>query len=69
VGVSNLIGGETAQQITGSSGEFTIRPEKDSPAGAGTTDRRQRVLDRRHESAKSFILARIHAIKSIWPAG
>jgi putative spermidine/putrescine transport system ATP-binding protein len=28
VGVSNLIGGETAQQITGSSDEFTIRPEK-----------------------------------------
>jgi putative spermidine/putrescine transport system ATP-binding protein len=28
VGVSNLIGGETAQKITGSSHEFTIRPEK-----------------------------------------
>lgn len=28
VGVSNLIGGETAQQIIGSSDEFTIRPEK-----------------------------------------
>ncbi len=28
VGVSNLISGETAQKITGSSAEFTIRPEK-----------------------------------------
>ena len=28
VGVSNLIGGETAQKITGSPAEFTIRPEK-----------------------------------------
>jgi putative spermidine/putrescine transport system ATP-binding protein len=28
VGVSNLIGGETAQKITGSTDEFTIRPEK-----------------------------------------
>jgi putative spermidine/putrescine transport system ATP-binding protein len=28
VGVSNLIGGATAQKITGSTNEFTIRPEK-----------------------------------------
>jgi putative spermidine/putrescine transport system ATP-binding protein len=41
VGVSNLIGGETAQQITGSSDGFTIRPEKihlqepGQPIGAG----------------------------------
>lgn len=41
VGVSNLIGGETAQQITGSSDDFTIRPEKihlqepGQPIGAG----------------------------------
>jgi putative spermidine/putrescine transport system ATP-binding protein len=28
VGVSNLIGGETAQKIIGTSAEFTIRPEK-----------------------------------------
>jgi putative spermidine/putrescine transport system ATP-binding protein len=28
VGVSNLIGGDTAQKIIGSSAEFTIRPEK-----------------------------------------
>jgi putative spermidine/putrescine transport system ATP-binding protein len=41
VGVSNLIGGETAQKITGSPAEFTIRPEKihlqepGQPVGAG----------------------------------
>ncbi len=28
VGVSNLIGGETAQRLTGTAAEFTIRPEK-----------------------------------------
>ena len=28
VGVSNLIGGETAQKLTGSVAEFTVRPEK-----------------------------------------
>jgi len=28
VGVSNLIGGETARKLTGTSDEFTIRPEK-----------------------------------------
>jgi putative spermidine/putrescine transport system ATP-binding protein len=41
VGVSNVIGGETAQKISGSPAEFTIRPEKihlqepGQPIGAG----------------------------------
>jgi putative spermidine/putrescine transport system ATP-binding protein len=42
VGVSNLIGGDIAQKITGSATEFTIRPEKihlqepGQPIGAGS---------------------------------
>ena len=40
VGVSNLVGGETARTITGESMTFTIRPEKIllAPAGSAVAD-------------------------------
>jgi putative spermidine/putrescine transport system ATP-binding protein len=51
VGVSNLVSGETARQITGSADTFAIRPEKihlaspDSPAPANTCSIDGRVRD------------------------